>query len=110
MDYSDMLKRDLIQACMCLGIDYRGNKPALIERLKAEAENKYELICDDYRSHPVPKGHDVYYRCKSCDVSIPSLPSSFVRCKCGNILIDIDVFRMSIEDFTRFEAVRVIRT
>jgi hypothetical protein len=110
MDYSDMLKRDLIRACKYLGIDYRGNKPALIHRLKAEAENEYELISDDYRNYPVPKRHDVYYRCKSCDVSIPSLPSAFVRCKCGNIHIDIDVFRMGIEDFTKFETVRVIRT
>ena len=109
MDYSDMLKRELIRECRGLGIDYRGNKPDLIGRLKAEAENEYELISDHYRSYPVPKDDDIYYRCKSCGVSIPSLPHSFVRCGCANIVIDLDAFRMRIDDFTNFETVRVIR-
>jgi hypothetical protein len=53
-----------------------------------------------------PKGRDIYYRCKLCGDAIPSQPKLNIGCKCGNVFIDVDYFRLSIEDYSKFEAVK----
>jgi hypothetical protein len=37
---------------------------------------------------------------------IPSQPRDNVGCKCGNIFIDIDYFRLAIKDYSKFQALR----
>ena len=54
-----------------------------------------------------PKGSDIYYRCKRCGGLVPSQPTDNVGCPCGNIFIDIDYFRLAVEDYAQFQAGRV---
>ena len=110
MNYSGMLKKELVQECTRLGIDFRGNKPDLIKRLEEEAQNEFELVANNYKKgDQVPKDDNLYYRCALCKTAIPSLPHSFVRCGCGNVGIDLDYFRMFVHDMTQLEVVRRIR-
>ena len=53
-----------------------------------------------------PRGKDIYYRCTECGGIIPSNPRDNVGCKCGNIFIDFDYFRLAVRNYSNFEAVR----
>lgn len=53
-----------------------------------------------------PKGKDIYYKCLRCGGIIPSQPTDNVGCKCGNVFIDIDYFRLAIEDYRQFQVLR----
>ncbi len=55
-----------------------------------------------------PRGLDVFYRCSECGEIIPSDPRDNVGCSCGNIFVDIDYFRLSVRDYSKFEAVKRI--
>ncbi len=54
-----------------------------------------------------PKGKNIFYKCKKCNEFIPSQPKDNIGCKCGNIFIDIDYFRLDVEDFQKFEAIEI---
>ena len=56
-----------------------------------------------------PKGSDIFYRCAKCGDAIPSQPPDNRGCSCGNIFIDIDYFRLDVEDFGQFQAVRMMQ-
>lgn len=56
-----------------------------------------------------PKGPDIFYRCLRCGVLIPSQPRENTECRCGNIGIDVDYFRLWVDDFEFFQPVRIIR-
>jgi len=72
-------------------------------------KTEYETIGTDYTdTSDVPKGKDVYYRCLVCGAVIPSVPRDNIGCGCGNVFVDIDYWRLSVEDFLRFEVVRRI--
>lgn len=58
---------------------------------------------------PIPRGRDVLYECLRCGDIIPSLPPDNLGCKCDNVFIDIDAFRILIEDYTKFRLVRKVR-
>ena len=73
--------------------------------MKAEYKVIAANISDASRA---PKGHSVFYRCKKCGGSIPSQPEDNVGCPCGNIVIDIDYFRLDVNDFGQFEVVKRI--
>jgi hypothetical protein len=47
----------------------------------------------------VPKGHAVYYQCSKCFSIIPCSPPDNMGCKCGNVFIDVDCFRLDVRDF-----------
>lgn len=49
-----------------------------------------------------PKGDGVYYQCAKCFTVIPCSPSDNMGCQCGNIFIDIDCFRLDVQDFRSF--------
>lgn len=49
---------------------------------------------DPQRGYPV--GPQLYYRCKTCDVVLPSQPPDGMSCKCGNIFIDSDYARIAV--------------
>ena len=67
----------------------------------------YETVSKNFtNTRQVPKGDDLYYRCTNCSVVIPSIPDNNIACKCGNVYIDIDYFRLSIKDYTKFEVVK----
>jgi len=67
----------------------------------------YEVIAYDISdTSQAPKGKDVYYKCTLCGDIIPSQPNDNIGCKCGNIFIDIDYFKLAIKDYSKFQAVR----
>lgn len=67
----------------------------------------YQVIMTGLRdTHDAPRDRDIFYRCRLCEGMIPSIPKDNVGCKCGNVFIDIDYFRLDVEDMTQFEAVR----
>ena len=69
--------------------------------------HEYEVIAENISdTSQAPKGKDVYYKCTLCGDIIPSQPKDNVGCKCGNIFIDIDYFRLAIRDYSMFQAVR----
>lgn len=72
-------------------------------------KDEYQLVGNNYdHKSDIPKEHDIYYRCLFCESIIASLPDGFVRCKCRNVVIDIDYFRMRVGDFKNFEVLRKI--
>lgn len=69
-----------------------------------------EIVRDDVRdTADAPRDKDLYYRCTHCNVDVPSQPDDNVGCKCGNIFLDIDYFRMFVRDFDAFLVVRHIK-
>ena len=52
------------------------------------------------------KGKDIYYKCMKCNELIPSQPNDNVGCKCGNIFIDVDTFRLIVQDYHEFQVVQ----
>jgi hypothetical protein len=45
-----------------------------------------------------PVGTNLWYRCKSCGIVIPSQPPECLGCSCGNIFIDVDYARVSVKN------------
>lgn len=37
---------------------------------------------------------------------IPSLPKDNIGCSCGNVFVDVDAFRVSIDDYSQFRILR----
>ncbi len=67
----------------------------------------YKIITENISdTSQAPKGEDVYYKCTLCGDLIPSLPKDNIGCKCGNVFIDIDYFRLAIKDYSKFQALR----
>lgn len=73
-------------------------------------EAKYEVIKRGFSdTSEAPKGKDVFYRCTECGGLIASVPKENVGCRCGNIFIDIDYFRLAVRDYSKFEAVQRLK-
>jgi hypothetical protein len=72
--------------------------------------HEFEVIAENILdTSEAPKGKDIYYKCMSCGDIIPSQPKDNVGCKCGNIFIDVDYFRLAIQRYSKFQALRKIR-
>jgi hypothetical protein len=66
--------------------------------------NNFQMIGNNYRSTAdVPKDDDIYYRCADCGDIIPSVPDDNIGCKCGNIYIDKEWWRLVVVDLGKFE-------
>ena len=73
-------------------------------------KNKYRSLNIKIKdTSEAPKGKEIFYRCTNCGSVISSVPNKNIGCECGNIFIDKDYFRLSIEDYDSFEAVRMIK-
>jgi hypothetical protein len=69
----------------------------------------YEVTGSDYNdSSQVPKDKGLYYRCLRCGDVMPSVPNDNIACKCSNIYIDVDMWRLDIADFSKMEVVKII--
>jgi hypothetical protein len=55
-----------------------------------------------------PRGKDIFYRCTICGGVVSSIPPDNVGCACGNVFIDVDYARLSVRDYSKFQAVRRI--
>ncbi len=49
-----------------------------------------------------PKGSTYFYMCEVCRVILPSNPEKPCECSCGNIVLDPEVFKMSVENYKKF--------
>lgn len=73
-------------------------------------ELAYDVVLDGLTdTSQAPKGRDIYYRCKLCGDIIPSQPKDNVGCKCGNVFIDVDAFRLAVKDYLQFQAVKLVQ-
>lgn len=54
------------------------------------------------------RGQGIYYRCKLCGSLVNSIAKDNIGCDCGNIFIDFDYFRLSIEDYKSVEVVQEV--
>ncbi len=69
--------------------------------------DEYEVIASGFeRTADIPKDDDILYRCTNCGSAIPSVPDDNIGCKCGNVFIDKDYWRLIVVDLTKLEAVR----
>jgi hypothetical protein len=69
--------------------------------------NQYELVGNNYTdTAAVPKDDDIWYRCLECGQVIPSVPSGNCGCKCGNVFIDKDCWRLVVVNFSKFEVLK----
>ncbi len=69
--------------------------------------NEFEIVATKFkRTSDVPKDGDIFYRCAECGTVIPSVPADNIGCKCGNIFIDKDCWRLVVVDLTKLEVVR----
>jgi hypothetical protein len=57
----------------------------------------------------VPKDNDIVYRCTGCGGAIPSVPIDNIGCRCGNVFIDKDSWRLVVVDLARLEVLRESR-
>jgi hypothetical protein len=60
-----------------------------------------------HKESDLPRGDDIAYRCKICGDLLSSVPKDNIRCKCGNIRIDIEYMRIHIENLSDLEVVRM---
>ena len=58
------------------------------------------------RTTPIPRDHDLFYECSKCGDVIPSIPKDNVGCSCGNVVVDVDYFRVGIRDYSQFRILR----
>jgi hypothetical protein len=71
----------------------------------------FKVIADNItNTGQATKGKKIYYLCTACGEAIPSIPADNVGCKCGNVFIDIDYFRLVIRDYKHFKVVEITRT
>jgi hypothetical protein len=54
----------------------------------------------------IPAAPDLYYECLKCGSVIPSRPKDNIGCTCGNVFVDVDAFRVSIDDYSKFRVLR----
>ena len=73
------------------------------------SDPNYVVIGINYASTAaVPKDDDIFYRCDDCGDIIPSVPSHNIGCKCGNVFIDKDYWRLIVADLTKLSVLRKI--
>lgn len=55
-----------------------------------------QITFDPVRGYPA--NSRLVYVCLACNAMIPSLPEEYVACACGNICVDVDGGRMTVND------------
>jgi hypothetical protein len=54
-----------------------------------------------------PAAGDLVYQCLRCGVEVPSFPTSNTRCRCGNLSIDVDGGRLSVDHPSELKLFRI---
>jgi len=68
------------------------------------SEQKFRIISENIKdTSEVKKGNNIYYKCTKCGDIIPSKPNDNIGCQCGNVFIDIDYHRLSIDNYDNFQ-------
>ena len=69
----------------------------------------YKLISKGFTdTREIPKGEKLFYRCTKCGGVIPSCPDESTGCVCRSIVIDKDMMRLCVEDYSQFEVVEEV--
>lgn len=72
--------------------------------------DKFEIIDTNITDiSKAVKGKDIYYQCTICNGIVPSQPNDNLGCECGNVFIDIDYFRLAVDDLKNFQVIRMTR-
>mgnify|MGYP001279921899 CR=1 FL=1 len=72
-------------------------------------ENKFQVIQSNIKdTSEAKRGKRIYYRCIKCNSIISSVPSKNIGCDCGNVFIDKDYCRLSIDEYKNFEVIEKI--
>jgi len=53
-----------------------------------------------------PAGTDIFYECRICGESVPSMPENAAACVCRNIVVDADAGRVAVKKRSKFKAYR----
>ena len=70
-------------------------------------EHDYELVDNDYDDpSSVPRDDGLFYHCTDCGDVVPSVPDDNVVCRCGNVFIDKECWRLIVADMDNFEVLR----
>jgi len=75
------------------------------------------MTTDEYRimqdgisaSTRAMKGKNIYYKCTKCGDIIPSHPRDNMGCKCDNVFIDIDCFRLVVKEYSHFQVLEKVK-
>jgi hypothetical protein len=71
------------------------------------SRDEYDVVLSNIKdTNEAPKDKNLYYRCRKCGGVIPSIPRDNIGCECGNVFIDLDFWRLVIEDYSMFEVVK----
>lgn len=54
------------------------------------------------------RGPKISYLCTRCGDLTPSQPDDNCGCSCGNIFIDLDYFRLDVEEWSCFKIVELL--
>ncbi|WP_316358421.1 hypothetical protein [Devosia sp.] len=70
-------------------------------------EHTHQLVGTNYASTgDIPKDHDIFYRCDECGDFVPSVPKRNLGCRCGNVFVDKDYWRLHIGDMSKMSVLR----
>lgn len=71
--------------------------------------DQYEVFsCTIRNESDVPRAKNIYYKCTDCGSIVPSDPKgkAITECSCGNIYIDMECFRLVVENYNKFQVLR----
>jgi len=69
----------------------------------------FELLNDSYELDvEKPKGDGFFYMCEICRSILPSNPEGPAECSCGNIVLDPEMFKMSVSNYKKFKVLKRI--
>ena len=67
-------------------------------------ESEYKTFAENLTEKDrIPRGHKLFYKCGVCDELLPSIPDDNMQCTCGNIQVDVDYFRISVNQMQKFK-------
>ncbi len=73
-------------------------------------EDVFVVIGSNYSDTAcVPKGENIWYKCLNCGEMIPSVPEDNLGCKCGNVFIDKDCWRLIVSDFRKLKVLKKVQ-
>jgi hypothetical protein len=72
-------------------------------------ENEYEIVFKDITDlAQIDRDDDIYVICTICGDAMPTAPKRSVRCKCGNVDLDLDYCRIGARDLSKCKVVRLL--
>ncbi len=54
------------------------------------------------------RGREIFYKCTKCDTIVATAPKDSGGCRCGNIFVDVDAFRIDVDDISSLVVLRKV--